>query len=82
MKPAPPICQAISHRDPLKPVARDKSIRGERDLPYLFYFLAKKEKLREPERIVLPQRSATDPCGITLPIISCNEKLQKLVEGL
>lgn len=70
MKPVPPICQAISHRDPLKPVARDKSIRGERDLPYLFFYFVAKKELSEPGRIVLPQRSATDPSGITLPVFS------------
>lgn len=44
MKPVRPICQAISHRDPLKPVARDKSIRGERDLPYLFFLFRRKKR--------------------------------------
>lgn len=54
-------------RDPLKPVARDKSIRGERDLRYLFFFFAQKKenegKLPRSLRhsVNLARRNVTSP---------------------
>lgn len=46
-------CQAISHRYPLKPVARDKSIHRERDLRYLFF--SRERYVQEKTRITFSQ---------------------------